>query len=477
MKLRHLYFTFSFSLLALAGFLLYSCNGNLLLKGTLLATEVPGDLTYKKLSADDPYSYLSGSRIVAFVPGRGKPARVLSGEFYSACFPSVSYDGKYMVFAGQRENSDPWQIWETELSSNNSRKISPGTETCTDPAYLPDGRLVFTKKIHNDNIKTALCLFTCMRDGSGLQQITFDPASNLSTTVLRDGRLLTVTRQLFPFVEDPFFSVMRPDGTKADIFYRGESGTFPLGRATETGEGKIIFTESDNPDIPGGDLVSVNYNRPLHSRVSLTSGISGRFYFALPLDNNLYMASWRNSDTDNFALYSFDQDQKSIGEIIFSDPGFNIIDVVPAGEHERQRRLPSEVDMEVKTGWLLCQDINFINPLTATKADNIHEANKIEVLGIDTTYGVVPVENDGSFYLKVMADMPFRIRMLDKNNNAVGQACSWLWLRPNERRGCVGCHDDPELVPFNEVPLAVRKDPVIVPVHITEIKEKIVELE
>jgi hypothetical protein len=90
---------------------------------------------------------------------------------------------------------------------------------------------------------------------------------------------------------------------------------------------------------------------------------------------------------------------------------------------------------------------------------------------------VIPVENDGSFYLKVMADTPFRIRMLDKNNNIVSQPCSWLWMRPNERRGCVGCHDDPELVPFNEVPLAVRKDPVIVPVHITEIKEKIVELE
>jgi hypothetical protein len=52
-----------------------------------------------------------------------------------------------------------------------------------------------------------------------------------------------------------------------------------------------------------------------------------------------------------------------------------------------------------------------------------------------------------------------------------------MWLRPNERRGCVGCHEDPELVPANRVPLAVKKNPVGVPVHAEKIKEKAVELE
>ncbi len=98
-------------------------------------------------------------------------------------------------------------------------------------------------------------------------------------------------------------------------------------------------------------------------------------------------------------------------------------------------------------------------------------------MGIDTTYGVVEVEEDGSFQLKVMADTPFRIRTLDENGNVVGGPCSWLWLRPNERRGCIGCHEDPELAPENKVSLAIRKSPVIIPVHITEVKEKIVDLE
>ena len=406
-----------------------------------------------------------------------KSARVLTKDFYSACMPSISYDGAFMLFAGQKEKNDPWQIWEMNLNNLKFKKIINLEDDCIYPVYLPDGGLVFSRKLVNDTIKTAYNLFTCRRDGSGLRQITFSPSSNLSTRVLRDGRLLTLARNLNPAPDDPDYIVMRPDGTKADIFYRGEKGSYLTGRANETADGKIIFAEADVVNQSGGDLISISYNRPLHSRENLTSEISGEFNFALPVENDSYLTGWRESDSGNYALYSFDPDKKLLGKVIFSDPDFNITDVVASGEHERQRKLPSEVDMQVKTGLLLCQNINFINPLAPGTVNHINRASKIEVLGIDTTYGIIPVENDGSFYLKVLADKPFRIRIMDEKGNTLNGTCSWLWLRPNERRGCVGCHDDPELVPFNEVPLAVKKAPVIVPVHITEVKEKIVELE
>jgi hypothetical protein len=133
--------------------------------------------------------------------------------------------------------------------------------------------------------------------------------------------------------------------------------------------------------------------------------------------------------------------------------------------------------MKVKTGLLLCQDINLLNHGAADNSSDHPRADRIEILGIDSTYGVVQVEKDGSFYLKVMSDIPFQIRTLDEKGNIINGPCSWLWLRPNERRGCVGCHQDPELVPENRVSLAVKKSPVIIPVHITKVTEKIVELE
>ena len=70
------------------------------------------------------------------------------------------------------------------------------------------------------------------------------------------------------------------------------------------------------------------------------------------------------------------------------------------------KKLPSEVDMGVKTGLLLCQNVNVLNlnhnesaPVTA-----------IKVMGKDSLLGIVSVEKDGSFYLKIKADMPFQIR-------------------------------------------------------------------
>ncbi len=72
--------------------------------------------------------------------------------------------------------------------------------------------------------------------------------------------------------------------------------------------------------------------------------------------------------------------------------------------------------------------------------------------------------------------MPFKIRSLDKDGHVI-QSCDWIWLRPNERRGCVGCHEDQELVPENRIPLAVKKSPINVPVHMKKVKEKMIDTE
>ena len=146
-------------------------------------------------------------------------------------------------------------------------------------------------------------------------------------------------------------------------------------------------------------------------------------------------------------------------------------------KHNRPKKLPSEVDMGVKTGLLLCQDINEIGIKSSSISSTFPKAGRIEILGADTTFGVVAVEEDGSFYLKVIADTPFQIQTIDEKGNVLSGPCDWIWLRPNERRGCVGCHEDPEQVPENRLPLSVKKSPVIIPVHIGDIKEKEISLE
>jgi hypothetical protein len=464
-------------LVGLACTISVSCSKNTSVDNKLILTEVPGNIHLPDYSSGASWRNLSGARIISIDIERPGSQKTLTKDFYSACSPEISYDGKFLLFAGQHKENDPWQIWEMNLKTRKYTQVTSGTEECIDPAYLPGERIVFSKLTVNDTVKSAHCLFTCNADGSGSRQITFSPDDNLATAVLKDGRLLTVKHQLLPVQGGPMLTVMRPDGTKSEKFYAGTGNSIYPNRAHETDDGRIIFAESDSESRTGFRLVSISYNRPLHTGTDVASSIPGDFYDVLPLSSDKYLVSYRKSGSDRFALYEFNPEMGSLGQAVFNDPDYHVLDIVRVKPYERPKKLPSEVDMQVKTGLLLCQDVNFKDPFLTDNSIAMRKALKIEVLGVDTTYGVVDVEKDGSFQLKVMADKPFRIRTLDKDGNVVGGPCSWLWLRPNERRGCIGCHENPELAPENIVSLAVKKPPVIIPVHITDVKEKLVELE
>ncbi len=240
--------------ITISSLLFFACKGKAVKPGMIVATEAPANNQGKDYVRSDLLRYIPETRIVAFIPGKPSSAKVLTDDFFSASFPEISYDGKLMLFTAQQKPDDPWQIWEMDLESLKSRKITSSGENCTDPAYLPDGRLVFSKSTVNDTVRNAHCLFTCNPDGSGLKQITFSPGSILAPTVLRDGRLLTINLQSFTGNGDPFLMVMRPDGTKADMFYSGDKGNTPISRPYETSEGKIVFIESDRRDADGWQI-------------------------------------------------------------------------------------------------------------------------------------------------------------------------------------------------------------------------------
>jgi hypothetical protein len=443
--------------------------------GMFIATEARLS-SFTQNGVPEPGRYITGSRIIAFDPGKPAKVRVLTGDFYSAAYPEISYDGKQILFSAQKNQGDVWQIWEMNLRKLNYRQITSFSENCTDPAWLPAGRLVFSKLTVNDTVGTAHCLYTGNIDGSNIRQITFSPCDNFATQVLKDGRLLTVSRQLLPHKNDAKLIVMRPDGTKCDMFYKSQGNSIMASDPRESDDGRIIFLETTGNNSRGGFPASVTYNRPIHSRINLSEG-EEEFQSVLPVTSDRLLVSYRKSASDKYALYEFDAETKTTGRLIFSDPEYDIMDVIVAEAYERPKKLPSEVDLQVKTGLLLCQDINFTGFNSKDDNPGLIEARLIEVMGPDSTYGIVPVEEDGSFQLKILADKPFRIRTLDEKGQTIIGPCTWMWLRPNERRGCVGCHEDPETVPMNRIPLAVKKPPVLIPVHLTEIKEKTVELE
>jgi len=469
------------SILFVAFFLLFlsSCvdgvsEGSIIVTIASENSKVPGDIVSGGLLQNFPEAQL-----IALDPeDPSKPIKVLTKGFYSAQSPKVSFDGKHILFAAQQKQGDVWQIWEMNLKNCKARKVVQSSQNCTYPTYLPGGRLVYGQQAAYGGLETVNFLFTCNLDGSDIKQITFSPQPNLGSIVLKDGRVLTVNQSVSLENKVAIYTAMRPDGTKAEMFYGGNI-TSSLGVAKETGNGKIVFVE-----MAGGsemntksDVVSISYNIPLHSHVNLTEGIAGLFRDVFPMKSGKFLVACRPENEDRFGLYELDTDGKSLGKLIYHDPMFDVLEVTVIETQHRPRKLPSEVELGVKSGLLLCQDVNFRGIQTPEIASLTPRAEWIEIIGMDSTLGVVPLEKDGSFYLKVVADKPFRIQTLDEYGNVFGKPCNWLYLRPNERRGCVGCHEDPEQVPENRQPLAVKKDPELIPsIHMFK-KEKEIDLE
>jgi hypothetical protein len=454
-----------------------SCKGKST-DGMLIITQTKGKENVFTHSSPDSLRYGPITQIVLFDPAKAVGSvKILTNDFYSARSPKISYDGKSLLFSACQKQNDQWQIWEMDLGNFKTRQITSSKENCTDPDYLPGNRLVFSQFTSNDTLKAGHSLFVCNLDGSSLKRITFNPATYLSSSILSDGRILTLTSQIFPEKQDAFFAVMRPDGTKADMFYKGNKESLIMSSGVETQTGKIVFIESDKSGSVNGRLTAISYNRPLHSSVNISAGTTGDFHFVAATHSGKLLVSYRNSEKEKYALYEFDPENKTLGKTIYNNPESDALEVIETGQHLKPKKLPSEVDMGVKSGLLLCQDINVNDLQNSGMKVSMPKASRIEIVGLDSTLGIVDVADDGSFYLKVIADKPFRLLAIDKNGKVLNGPCGWIWLRPNERRGCVGCHQDPEMVPVNRVPLAVKNSPVSIPMHINKVVEKKVSLE
>jgi hypothetical protein len=446
--------------------------------GKIIITRVAGKIQNANILTGDSWRYISKAQIVVLDPNKDEGSlKVLTTDYFSAQSPAISYDGKFLLFAGQLKENDLWQIWEMDLGNLKTRQLTSSNENCTDPVYLPNGNLLYSRSDVNDSLKAGHSLYVCKLDGSENKRITFNPSTYFASNVLVDGRVLTISKQLFPQIGDQMFTILRPDGTKAEIFYKGDLGSTLITKGMEISDGKIVFIESVNTKTKGGRLVSISYNRPLHSRIDLSPEISGDFLSVSAEPSGKLLVSYRKSDSEKYSLYEYDLQNKVLGKTIYSSPEYDVLDAIVIEKKVIPKKLPSEVDMGVKTGLLLCQDINVTDMQGSGDTFSIPIASGIEILGLDSSLGTVKVEEDGSFYLKVMADKPFRIQTIDTEGHIIHGPGSWIWLRPNERRGCVGCHEDSELVPQNKVPLSVKNSPVIIPVHINKVVEKNVLLE
>lgn len=446
-------------------------------EGDIIFTRTSGKIENPALPSADSWKLALKSEIVEIEKGKPDASpKVLTSSFFSARSPEISNDGKTMIFAGQKKEGDPWQIWETDLRTLKTIQLTNMPANCTDPAYLPLGRFLFTSHFATDSLKTNASIFTSKINGTEVKRITYNPGLYAASNVLADGRILTVGLQTYPEAGIEKYMVMRPDGTKSELFYSGPDGSHYTGRGFETNDGRIIFIEVKHDNPARGNLIAVNYDSPMHSRTNLSSETDGDFNAVFPEPSGKFLVSYRKTASDRYGIYEFDPQNKSLGQKIYGSNDFDVIEVADIVKHNRARKLPSEVNPLLKTGLIMCQDVNLADDPMKFRGSQPGKAQMVEIMGVDSSMGIFRPSKDGSFYLKVVADKPFQIRTLDENGKIIRQ-CDWIWLQNNERRGCVGCHEDQNIVPDNRIPLAVKHAPIGIPRHVSKIKDIMIDTE
>lgn len=421
-----------------------SCSRNAF-EGKVIAVEYPGNTIE---SAE-------GASLLAFDPDRpNKKVTHISRDFESASSPALSYDARFLFFQGKKEKDDNWQIWIMDLQKKKTRLLADLPENCSNPAPLPDGSVIFSRDI-SANRRPYNALYRCDRDGSNLSRLTFNQGKNIQASVLGEGRVLFSSSQVYPSLSPPDLMIMRPDGTKAEIYFRGTSVNYPISGGRESSEGYIYFVNNK------AQLMRVLHRRPLHTAEILQGDGGGNFAAASPLEGSECLVSWQATAGSPYAIYKIEVASKDAPVLVREEKNHLSDPVLVKALNERPRILPSAVDPANKTGIIMSQDINHSMLPVKPGLDGDTIATLLRVSGTDGELAVVEVKEDGSVYLEMDADTPFRFEALNSQGETVRGPSDWIYLRPNERRACVGCHANPELAPKNIQPLAVKEHPVL----------------
>ncbi len=187
--------------------------------------------------------------------------------------PEASYDGKKIIFSmrcnvGSAKScvdyrndgtvDTTWNIWEYNIAANTVRRIITDTSESqkgddVDPAYLPDGRIVFSSNRQQKSVQTlgykyldeydretSTVLHVMNADGTGIEQISFNQSHDRNPTVLMDGHIMYSRWDHVGGRNQ--FSIFRAnlDGSNMFIHYGAHSGVVSYLHPREMQDGRVL---------------------------------------------------------------------------------------------------------------------------------------------------------------------------------------------------------------------------------------------
>ena len=386
--------------------------------------------------------------------------------------PSVSFDGTTIYFSMTAAGDPFYHIYNLPAHGGNVQQLTFGNYHDIDPEAMPDGRIVFSstrcgfyEEYHNP---PARALFTMKDDGSEIKVLTSTFVFDNEPRVMPDGRIMILR-------SDNFFDRGKVETMLHAIHPSGSHGytEFGLDLGPAAGNRLRAINFGSPAPMPDGRLAYVTGGGVAVGRPGSLQSTIRNFPFlacdvsALP-DNRLLMTLrnpknlFRNSASAKVPdgrfnqIKIFDPDQTLPNPILLytAKEGKTLHSPVYMGPKTKPVQIANHVDETATTGKFYCQN-TFTTRNTGAGWSHVRAIRVLMGRGLTTRsshayivhagnetveLGTVPIMPDGSFSVEVPADRAIAFQAVDAEGRSELNEMSWIYVRPGETRGCVGCH-------------------------------------
>jgi HEAT repeat protein len=438
---------------------------------------------------DLPAPVKVGGKLFVLKPARPgvQPRLLLDAGRGGIGSPSVSFDGAWIYVSMARDAEPFFHIYKIPSAGGEAQRLTDGPFHDVDPAELPDGRVVFAstrigtfEEYHNPPSRS---LFTMKPDGSGIQPLTHTFIFDNEPKVLADGRILFIRSDNFfdRGKVETLLHAIHPDGaggyTEFGLDLGPEYGSrlraFNCGSPAPMPDGRVAFVTGSSiaiglPGCAARDLRHIGLEA-----CDVASLPDGRLLCTLPEKDPASKPARKNKPALND--FSFEKlaivDPQTEGDkvvILFNSQDGPIHSPAFLGSRTRPPLLADKVDFgkadgRQATGILYCQNARFTKNTTAGwphvrairvlagKGLTLRSSHSYIVhAGSEVTeLGTVPLAPDGSFCVEVPADTAIAFQAVDADGRSELNEMSWIYVKPGESRGCVGCHQPRQAAPLH----------------------------
>jgi HEAT repeat protein len=451
---------------------------------------------------DLPAPMKIGRKLVALSPARpGTQPRLLVDAGRGALgSPSVTFDGDAILVSMAYDDEPFFHVYRIPTAGGAPQRLTDGPFHDIDPVELPDGRIVFTstrigrfEEYHNPPSRS---LFVMHPDGSDVRPLTHTIIFDNEPEILADGRIVFIRSDNFfdRGKVETLLHAIHPDGaggyTEFGLNNRPEYGgrlrAYVCGSPAPLPDGRLAFLSApgitvgklgyppqhlQHLSIPAGDVAALPDGRLLCTTAVNVSREIGQGQAKKTIQEPSY---------EKIAIVDADSRPPRLTVLYVSD-GQPLHSPVFLGPRPRPLQLATKVDAArdrdpQATGILYCQNARYTQKTTAgwphVRAIRVLAGEGLTVRSSHSyivhagslvrDLGTVPLAPDGSFAVEVPADTPIALQAVDAEGRSELNEMSWIYLRPGERRGCIGCHHDRQVAPLRTetLPQALRSRPL-----------------